>query len=149
MAERPAPVEAAPPLDREVAARLVAATLTGPVMGLWGAVVGTLIGWQVAKNLLGVSTHTFFLMFSDLIWLRDVIGLIIKGLAFGLLSGLFACHEGVRPSNADGPGATANAACRAACFSALSVLLINSGWFLLVYHAGPAFGPTLMAPPSS
>jgi hypothetical protein len=28
----------------------------------------------------------------------------------------------------------------------LSILVVNSGWFLLVYHAGPAFGPTLLAP---
>ena len=39
------------------------------------------------------------------------------------------------------------AACRAACFSTLAMLVLNSGWFLLAYHAGPAFGPTLLAPP--
>jgi phospholipid/cholesterol/gamma-HCH transport system permease protein len=29
----------------------------------------------------------------------------------------------------------------------MATLVLNSGWFLLVYHAGPAFGPTLMPPP--
>ena len=30
----------------------------------------------------------------------------------------------------------------------VAILVFNSGWFLLVYHAGPAFGPTLLAPPA-
>ena len=135
--------------DRAVAARLIAALVTGPVMGLWGSFVGTLVGWQVGHTLLGVSTHTFFLMFWDMLWARDVAGVVLKGAAFGLISGLFACHEGLRGAADDDLAAVSSAACRAACFSAVAILVINSGWFIVFYHAGPAFGPTLLAPPAS
>jgi phospholipid/cholesterol/gamma-HCH transport system permease protein len=150
--ERTGPLvrEAAPPLpfraDREIAARLIAATLMGPILGIWGALVGTVVGWQVAQTMLGVSSHSFFSMFWEMIWVRDVVGVLVKGLAFGLVAGLFVCHEGLRKWDDDGLDAVASAAFRAACFASLSILVINSGWFILVYHAGPAFGPTLLAP---
>src|SRR5205085_1743752 len=102
---------------------------------------------QVAQTLLGVSTHAFFTMFLDMLWLRDVAGLAFKGAAFALFAALFACHEGLRGSREGAPEPVPTAACRAACFSAAAILALNSGWFLLVYHAGPAFGPTLMEPP--
>jgi len=143
------PAAAAPPRptgDRAVAARVLAAALAGPLLTLWGALVGTAVGFQVSRTLLGVSSHTFFHMFWEMVWFRDVIGVVVKGLAFGLFAGLFACHEGLRPSGGDDLGAVSSAACRAACFTGVAILAINSGWFLLVYHAGPVFGPTLLAP---
>jgi phospholipid/cholesterol/gamma-HCH transport system permease protein len=145
----PAPPAEGMRIERAVAARLIAATVAGPILALWGAAVGMLVGWQVGQSLLGVSTHSFYLMFWDLLWFRDVVGLFIKGLAFGLASGLFACHEGLRGSADAGLPATSTAACRAACLAAAAILVMNSGWFILVYHAGPAFGPTLLTPPSS
>lgn len=135
--------------DRAVASRLLASMAAGPVMGLWGSFVGTVVGWQVGRTLLGVSSHTFFLMFWDMIWARDVAGVVVKGLAFGLISGLFACHEGLRGSADDDLATVSSAACRAACFSAVAILVMNSGWFIVFYHAGPVFGPTLLAPPAS
>jgi phospholipid/cholesterol/gamma-HCH transport system permease protein len=76
------------------------------------------------------------------------VGLVVKGGAFGFCAGLFACQEGLRrPPGAD-PRSLPAAACRAACLAVVAILAINSGWFLLVYHAGPAFGPTLLAPPA-
>jgi phospholipid/cholesterol/gamma-HCH transport system permease protein len=136
-------------IDRQVSARLAAAMLTGPVVGLFGASVGTLVGWRVATSLMGVSTHSFFLMFWDMLWMRDVVGLFAKGVAFGLAGAAFACHEGLRGSTDDPPGAIPAAAFRAVCYGALTIMLINGSWFVLFYHSGPAFGPTLLAPPTS
>jgi phospholipid/cholesterol/gamma-HCH transport system permease protein len=133
---------------RLAAVRLSAGVIAGLVLSVWGVLVGTVVGWQVAQTLLGVSTDSFFSMFLETLWIRDVAGLVIKGGAFALFAALFACHEGLSGS-ADAPGnATIPwAACRAACFAAVATLALNSVWFLLVYHAGPAFGPTLLAPP--
>ncbi len=78
------------------APRLIAATIAGLVLSVWAIAVGTVVGWQVAQSMLGVSTDSFFQMFWDMLWLRDVVGLIIKGLLFGLLAALFSCHEGLR-----------------------------------------------------
>jgi phospholipid/cholesterol/gamma-HCH transport system permease protein len=137
------------PTERLVAFRLLAAALGGVVLSLWGALVGTVVGWQVAQSMMGVTTHSFFLMFWDMLWWRDVVGLAVKGVGFGLAAGLFACHEGLRDPHGEWPEAVPAATCRAACLAALAILVINSSWFLLAYHAGPMFGPTLMTPPTT
>ncbi|WP_406697099.1 ABC transporter permease [Singulisphaera sp. Ch08] len=132
---------------RLAAVRLSAGVIAGLVLSVWGVLVGTVVGWQVAQTLLGVSTDAFYSMFMEMIWLRDVAGLVIKGGAFALFAALFACHEGLR-GTADAPGGPVPwAVFRATCFAAVATLALNSIWFLLFYHAGPAFGPTLMAPP--
>ena len=89
-------------------------------------------------------------MFLEMLWVRDIVGLVVKGAAFGFVAALLACHEGLsRPAEADRPAdleAIGSAACRAACLAGLAILVFNGGWFLLVYHAGPAFGPTVLTP---
>jgi phospholipid/cholesterol/gamma-HCH transport system permease protein len=130
---------------RLTAVRVASAVVAGPVLALWAATVGTVVGWQVAQTILGVSTNAFFYMFFEMLWVRDVVGLLVKAVAFAGFAALFACHEGLRRS--EGPVPTA--ACRAACLATAAILVVNSGWFLLFYHAGPAFGPTLLAPPAS
>lgn len=149
LASRPEPRPTVPVIDRhEIAARLIAGGIAGPVLALWGALVGLLVGLQVGRSMVGVTEHSFFLMFWDMLWYRDVVGVPFKGVACGMASALLACHEGLRgPSDSDF-SAVSTAACRAACLAAVAVLLITSGWFMLFYHAGPAFGPTLLEPSS-
>ena len=36
---------------------------------------------------------------------------------------------------------------RAACLSMVAILIMNSSWFILVYHAVPFYGPTLLPQP--
>ena len=36
---------------------------------------------------------------------------------------------------------------RAACLSMVAILIMNSSWFMLVYHAVPFYGPTLLPQP--
>ena len=136
------------PTERLVAFRLLASALGGIVLSLWGSAVGTVVGWQVGQSMMGVTSHSFFLMFWEMLWWRDVVGLVVKGVGFGLAAGLFACHEGLRDPHGEWPEAVPTATCRAACLAALTILVINSAWFLLAYHAGPMFGPTLMEPPT-
>ena len=77
----------------------------------------------------------------------------LNSTAYACVSALIACHEGLRDRGDSGPGAddaasrVRFAACRAASLSALAILVLNSAWFLLAYHAGPAFGPTVLAAP--
>jgi phospholipid/cholesterol/gamma-HCH transport system permease protein len=137
-----------PDASRLTAIRVLAAMVTSPILGLWGSAVGMVIGWLVGLSLLGVSTHSFTHMFLDMLWTRDVVGLVVKGIAFGLFGALFACFEGLRgPRDAD-PDTVASAAFRAVCLTFVAILLINSSWFIFVYRAGPAFGPTLLSPPA-
>lgn len=129
---------------------LLAAVVAGPALAVWASLIGTLVGWQVSGTLLGVSTDSFFMMFLDMIWTRDVVGLVAKGAVYSLTAALFAVHEGALAS--ERPEAAARlevAALRATCFSAAVILFINSAWFILIYHAGAPFGPTLMSPPTA
>ncbi len=139
--------ESEPDPGRSTAIRIGAGLAAGPILSLWGVIVGTVVGWRVAAKLVGVTSDVFFSMFLEMIWVRDLWGLVLKGMIFGLLAALFACHEGLRPSGGKGPSATPAAACRAACLAGVAILTVNSSWFLLFYHAGPAFGPTLLTPP--
>jgi len=137
-------LEASP--ARLVAVRIGAGMTACLILSVWGALVGTVVGWQTAKKLLGVSTDSFFSMYFEMLWLRDVFGLVTKGVLFGLFAAVFPCHEGLRAASRDSSSITF-VACRAACLASVALLFLNSIWFLLIYHAGPAFGPTLLAPP--
>ncbi len=140
-----------PPADaaRMAAARMAAAMVAGPVLTAWGSLVGIAAGWAVARSMMGVSLPAFFDLFLEMLWARDIVGLAVKGAAFGMVAALFGCQEGLsRAGSEDDPEADCSAAGRAACLASLAILAINSGWFLLVYHAGSPFGPTVLAPPT-
>jgi phospholipid/cholesterol/gamma-HCH transport system permease protein len=135
---------------RLAAPRIAAAMVAGPILSAWGSIVGVGVGWLVARSRMGLNFPAFFDMFLEMLWTRDVVGLVAKGAAFGFAGGLLACHEGLSRSAGPGdpPEAVCSAACRAASLAGLAVLAFNAAWFLLVYHAGPAFGPTVLVPPN-
>ena len=139
------------PRNREVAARVLGAMIAGPILAAWGALVGVVIGWLVGRSMMGVSEPMFFDLFLEMLWARDIVGVVVKGAAFGGMAALLACHEAIRPPRrGETPGgmtAISRAACRAAGLGCLAILAFNGGWFVFLYHAGPAFGPTLLMPP--
>ena len=53
--------------------------------------------------MLGVSTSSFFYMYIEMLWVRDVVGLLVKGTAFALFASLAACHEGLRRPGSPDP----------------------------------------------
>jgi phospholipid/cholesterol/gamma-HCH transport system permease protein len=122
--------------------RIASAMIAGPVLTLWGATVGTCIGWLISLQYLGVPTPIFFTKAIEMLWARDITGVFVKGTCFGMVAALFACYEGMRGSDS-----VPVSAVRAAALSAMSILLINSIYYVLMYMAGPAFGPTVLTPP--
>jgi len=137
---------------RRAAGRIAGAMVAGPILAAWGSAVGIGVGWLVARSMMGVTVPAFFDLFLEMLWARDVAGLVVKGALFGGVAAVFACHEGLSrhaaaEADAD-PDAAGSAACRAATLAGLAILIINGGWFLLIYHAGPAFGPTVLTPPT-
>jgi phospholipid/cholesterol/gamma-HCH transport system permease protein len=141
------------PRGRLAAPRIVAGAVACLLLAQWGITVGTLVGWQ----------ETFFTMLLRMMWFRDVVGLIIKGLIFGALPATICCFEGLAPDayQPEEPDAGLNHShpsqgivlpfatpvFRATCLSFVAILIANSSWFMLVYHAVPFYGPTLLAPP--
>jgi phospholipid/cholesterol/gamma-HCH transport system permease protein len=136
---------------RLVAPRIVAAMIAGPILAVWGSLVGIAIGWLVANSMMGLTLPAFFDMFLEMLWARDIAGLVFKGSIFGGIAGLLACQEGLtrRHGHEDPCGfeTMVTAATRSACLAGLAILFVNSAWFLLLYHAGPPFGPTVLTPP--
>lgn len=136
----------APEPARLAAVRMLAAMMAGPVLVLWATIVGIAIGCLVAMTLLGVDYAIFFNKALDMLWVRDVVGVVVKGVFFALTGAAIACHEGLRPGQTDAR-TVRMAAFRSVCLASVLILLMNNAWFLLVYHAGPPFGPTVMATP--
>jgi phospholipid/cholesterol/gamma-HCH transport system permease protein len=150
---------------RIAAPRLAAAAVATTLLSFWGFLVGTVVGWQCADTMMGLSSETFFLMFYRMIWFRDVVGVIVKGMFFGLLPAAICCYEGfvgrdrpaISPGPEAGPGGLGIAhpaagfswsILRGTCLSMVSILVMNMTWFLLVYHAVPIYGPSLLSPPT-
>jgi len=141
-----------------VAPRLAAAAAACVLLSLWGVAVGTTVGWRSSDRMMGISTESFFLMMSRMLWFRDIVGLVIKGVCFGAVAALICCHEGLADQTASESGAShapggfvvvpaAAASLRALCLAVAAVLVISSSWFILVYHAVPFYGPTLLPAP--
>jgi phospholipid/cholesterol/gamma-HCH transport system permease protein len=143
---RPDPREAPSPA-RLAAVRLLAAALVGPALAACGIVVGTLVGSSVASVMLGVSEPLFFAKALEMLWVRDVVGAVLKGLAFPMAGAVCACFEGLRSDDTD-MRSLQLASVRATLLAMFAILTLNNAWFTLAYLAGPPFGPTVLAPPA-
>jgi phospholipid/cholesterol/gamma-HCH transport system permease protein len=148
---------------RLAAPRIAAASIACLLLSQWGITVGTVVGWQASQSMMGVPTATFFMMMLKMMWFRDIVGLVFKGLMFGALPATICCYEGlVTRETEDQPASEGisasypahglappwyNSVFRAACLSFMAILFMSSSWFVLVYHAVPFYGPTLLAPP--
>ena len=147
---------------RLAAPRIAAAGIACLLLSQWGIAVGTVVGWQASQSMMGLPTETFFMMMTKMMWFRDVVGLVVKGLLFGAVPAAICCYEGLGPGafkdEPIGPGISPSHPAhglappwsvpvfRAICLSFVAILLMNSSWFILVYHAVPFYGPTLLAP---
>lgn len=127
--------------------RVVAGVIAGPVLALWGGVVGTVVGCLVAHRMFNLQPVDYLSGFWEMLWLRDIVGLAIKGMAFGGATALLACHEGLIPP-IDSKGVP-RAMLRSAILGMSLVLAMNSAWFLVVYRSGLWFGPTVLPSPAS
>jgi phospholipid/cholesterol/gamma-HCH transport system permease protein len=148
------------PAGRLAAPRIAAAAVACLLLSQWGIAVGTVVGWQSSTTMMGLPSETFFLMMTRMLWIRDVVGLVVKGLIYGTLAAAVCCFEGLRGVDGDDAGSTgasiADAGApplampiyRATCVGIVAILIVNLSWFILVYHAVPFYGPTLLKPPA-
>lgn len=131
---------------RLTAARVLGAAAAGPVVGFIGCIAGLISGLMVSRSVLDVPTVWFLYHFAEMLWARDLVGIVIKGSLFCGLTALIACHEGLRK-----PEGTADdlavAMWRAACLSVLGILFANSAWFTFMFLSGAPFGRTVLEPP--
>ena len=50
---------------------------------------------------MGLPSETFFMMMMKMMWVRDVVGLVVKGVMFGAVPAAICCYEGLGPGAAD------------------------------------------------
>lgn len=131
----------APEPARLALVRFLAGVLAGPVLALWGALVGIGFGMMVAHSLLGVVPGVYLGKLLEMVRVYDILSLALKGAGFGGLAALAACHEGLRPGSQTSGAALAGAMFRAVVLTLFGMSVLNGSWFTLSYMSGAPQGP--------
>ncbi len=135
-------VRSTPDVSRLVLVRLLSSMIASPILVLWGATVGTVIGALVSMAMLGVPLPLYFGMIQEMIRVPDAVGVVVKGMSYGGMAALIACYEALRVRPAPRPGShPAPPALRSMLLTAFAILSFNFTWFNLVYLSGNPFGP--------
>ena len=111
-------------LERLVAPRLAATTITLPLLAVCSDVVGFFGGMLVANLQWGVSPELYYRGVYDFVTIGDFVSGIGKTVVFGVVIGTIACSFGMRVQG--GTEGVGRATTRAVVWSALSVLLADA-----------------------
>ena len=114
------------PMKYLVAPRLLAATLTLPLLALIGDVIGILGGFLVSITRLDFSPGTYINATWDFLTVGDIVSGLIKAGVFGFIIALMGCYQGYHSQRgAQGVGrATTDAVVTA------SILILASNYLL-------------------
>jgi len=114
------------PMKYLTAPRVLAATLTLPVLVAVGDTIGVMGGYLVSTTRLGFNPVTYLQNTVDFLEVWDVGSGLVKGAVFGFLIALMGCYFGMNSARgAQGVGAATKAAVVAA-----SVLILASNYLL-------------------
>jgi phospholipid/cholesterol/gamma-HCH transport system permease protein len=99
------------PIRRLVTPRIVAGTLSMPLLAGLAVIVGILGGAAVAVFELGITWHQYYRSYLYAVQIRDVTDGLVKSCGFGLLVASIACFKGLRcRGGTEGVGLTTTAA---------------------------------------
>lgn len=112
--------------------RIIGATLIMPFLTVFSMIAGTLGGYIIATQILGLTPDEYTAHISEFIDVFDVIGGLIKAAAFGFVISWVSCYKGFNTSGgARGVGlATTNSVV------ASSILIIIVNYFLAMILFG-------------
>jgi phospholipid/cholesterol/gamma-HCH transport system permease protein len=82
------------PIRYLVSPRLLAATLSLPLLTIVADVIGIIGGWFVAVKLYGVNNYLFWQKMRDIVELHDFLGGLYKALVFGFVIATVSCYFG-------------------------------------------------------
>ena len=106
--------------------RVVAATLTVPVLVAVGDAIGIAGGWLVGINRLGFNSATYLKNTVEFLEAWDVGSGLVKGAAFGFIVALMGCYHGMNSGRgAQGVGRASKSAVVAA-----SVMILAANYLL-------------------
>lgn len=83
------------PIRRLVTPRLIAGTISLPLLSGLALLIGVGGGMAVAVGELGITAHQYYRSYIYAVQIRDVIDGLIKSLAFGLIVVSIACYKGL------------------------------------------------------
>lgn len=114
------------PMKYLVAPRLLAATLTLPVLAFIGDIIGILGGFMVSVSRLDFAAGSYLNATWDFLTVGDIVSGLIKAAVFGFIIALMGCYHGYHSARgAQGVGlATTNAVVTA------SILILASNYLL-------------------
>jgi phospholipid/cholesterol/gamma-HCH transport system permease protein len=113
------------PMKYLVLPRILAATLSVPLLVAVGDVIGVMGGWFVATNRLGFVSAPYLRNTIDFLEPLDIVSSLTKGAAFGLLAALMGCWFGLNSGRgAMGVGRATKSAVVAAATAILAANLI-------------------------
>jgi len=84
----------ADPIKKLVWPRLVAATISLPLLCVWGNVLALGGGAVIADVVFDVPADYFYETYVDELWPSDYLSGLAKSLVFGVLVGLIGCYQG-------------------------------------------------------
>ena len=114
------------PLKYLAVPRVLAATLSVPLLVAVGDVIGVMGGWLIGTERLGFNSATYIRNTWEYLELWDVGSGLVKGAAFGFLVALMGCYYGMNSGRgAQGVGRATKSAVVAA-----SVLILASNYLL-------------------
>jgi len=99
------------PIRRLVTPRIVAGTLSMPLLAGLAVITGILGGLVVAVLELGITAHQYYRSYLYAVQIRDVTDGLIKSCGFGLIVSSIACFKGLRcRGGTEGVGLTTTSA---------------------------------------
>ncbi len=99
------------PIRRLVTPRIVAGTLSMPLLAGIAVITGILGGGLVAVLELGITSHQYYRSYLYAVQIKDVTDGLIKSCGFGLIVSSIACFKGLRcRGGTEGVGLTTTAA---------------------------------------
>lgn len=111
------------PFKYLIAPRILAGTLTLPILVLLGDIIGVMGGYSVAIYKLGFSPASYLSQSFDMLENMDVISGLIKAAAFGFIVTIMGCYHGFHSGRgAQGVGA---ATTNAVVSSSILILIAN------------------------
>lgn len=111
------------PFKYLIAPRVLAGTLTLPILVLLGDIIGVLGGYIVSIYNLGFSSASYLRQTFDILQISDVTSGLIKAAVFGFLVAIMGCYHGFNSARgAQGVGA---ATTNAVVSSSILILIFN------------------------
>lgn len=123
------------PVDYLVTPRILAMTISMPLLIAEAIVFGLFASWAVAVMGFGIVDTYFWTHTIEHTNLQDFFYASIKGLVFGLVIVLISCHQGLVTTN--GAVGVGHSTTRAVVFSSLTILVFNFFLTLLLNHFFP------------